>query len=476
MQTFKFLIGGKLVDGEQKMTVINPATEQPVAEAPRATAAQMNQAVAAAKAAQPAWAARSVAERRKILLQIAEVVEQHADEIASILTAEQGKPLMFARGEAMGLANFFRYFSNLDLEVKVIEDSETKRVEMHRRALGVVVAIVPWNFPVALLGSKLPTALIAGNTVVVKPAATTPLATLFIGELIKDIVPPGVINIIADANDLGDVLTSHPDVRKVSFTGSTATGKRVMACAAGTLKRLTLELGGNDAGIVLDDADPKTVAPGIFMGAFFNSGQVCIALKRLYVHEKIYDAVVNELVTLANKAAVGDGTTAGTMFGPLQNKMQYEKVKGFIEDGRNSGKIVAGGEPVAGPGYFVRPTIVRDISDGARLVDEEQFGPVLPVIKYSNVDDAVNRANASAYGLGGSVWSSNLERAMSVASRLECGTAWVNKHCEIAPNIPFGGAKSSGMGVELSADGLDEFTQVHVLSVAKPAKEAAKAA
>jgi acyl-CoA reductase-like NAD-dependent aldehyde dehydrogenase len=476
MQTFKFLIGGKLVDGAQQMTVINPATEQAVAAAPRASAAQMNEAVAAAKAAQPAWAAKSVAERRKVLLQVADVVEKNAGAIAKILTAEQGKPLMFATGEAMGLANFFRYFSNLELEVKVIEDSETKRVEMHRRPLGVVVAIVPWNFPVALLGSKLPTALIAGNTVVVKPAATTPLATLFIGELIKDIVPPGVINIIADANDLGDVLTSHPDVRKVSFTGSTATGKRVMACAAGTLKRLTLELGGNDAGIVLDDADPKTVAPGIFMGAFFNSGQVCIALKRLYVHEKIYDAVVNELVTLANNATVGDGTKEGTMFGPLQNKMQYEKVKGFIEDGRQSGKIVAGGEAMAGPGYFVRPTIVRDIKDGTRLVDEEQFGPVLPVIKYSNVDDAVNRANASAYGLGGSVWSSNVERASSVASRLECGTAWVNKHCEIAPNIPFGGAKSSGMGVELSADGLDEFTQVQVLSVAKPAKAAAKAA
>ncbi len=476
MHNFKFLIGGKLVEGAQKMVVINPATEQPVADAPRASAAQMNDAVAAAKAAQPAWAAKSIAERRKVLLQVADIVEQNASEIARILTAEQGKPLMFATGEAKGLANFFRYFSNLDLEVKLIEDSETKRVEMHRRPLGVVVAIVPWNFPVALLGSKLPSALIAGNTVVVKPAATTPLATLFIGELIKDIVPPGVINIIADANDLGDVLTSHPDVRKVSFTGSTATGKRVMACAAGTLKRLTLELGGNDAGIVLDDADPKTVAPGIFMGAFFNSGQVCIALKRLYVHEKIYDAVVNELVTLANNAVVGDGTKEGTMFGPLQNKMQYEKVKGFIEDGRKSGKIVAGGEASTGPGYFVRPTIVRDISDGARLVDEEQFGPVLPVIKYSNLDDVVNRANASVYGLGGSVWSSNVERATSVASRLECGTAWVNKHCEIAPNIPFGGAKSSGMGVELSADGLDEFTQVQVVSVAKPVAAAAKAA
>jgi acyl-CoA reductase-like NAD-dependent aldehyde dehydrogenase len=211
------------------------------------------------------------------------------------------------------------------------------------------------------------------------------------------------------------------------------------------------------------------------MGAFFNSGQVCIALKRLYVHEKVYDAVVDELVKLANAAAVGDGMKEGTMFGPLQNKMQYEKVKGFVEDGRQHGNIVAGGAIGSEPGYFIRPTIVRDISDGTRLVDEEQFGPVLPIIKYSNLDEAVRLANSSIYGLGGSVWSSSIERAMGVANRLDCGTAWVNKHCEIAPNIPFGGAKSSGMGVELSADGLDEFTQVHVLSVAKPVKSAAAA-
>jgi acyl-CoA reductase-like NAD-dependent aldehyde dehydrogenase len=284
-----------------------------------------------------------------------------------------------------------------------------------------------------------------------------------------------VLNVIADANDLGDVLTRHPDVRKISFTGSTATGKRVMACAADTLKRVTLELGGNDAGIVLDDVDPKAVAPGIFMGAFFNSGQVCIALKRLYVHDKVYDAVVNELSALANAAVVGDGLKEGTQFGPLQNRMQYDKVKGFIEAGRKDGRIAAGGE-VAGAGYFIRPTIVADIAEGSRLVDEEQFGPVLPVIRYTDVDDAVARANASPYGLGGSVWSSSTERAVGVASRLECGTAWINKHCELAPNIPFGGAKSSGMGVELGEHALEEFTQVQVVNVAKPAVAAAQAA
>jgi acyl-CoA reductase-like NAD-dependent aldehyde dehydrogenase len=468
MSSFKFLIDGKLVDGDQTMTVINPATEEPVTTAcPRASAAQVNAAVAAAKAAFPAWAARPMAERRALLHKMADVIDANANEIGRLLTLEQGKPLMFAVGEVHNMANDVRAMSNLELPVKVLEDSATRRAEQHRRPLGVVAAIIPWNFPIALLGTKLPTALVAGNTLVVKPAATTPLATLKLGELIKDVLPPGVINFIADANDLGDVLTKHPDVRKISFTGSTATGKRVMAAAAETLKRVTLELGGNDAGIVLDDIDPAAAAQGIFMGAFFNSGQVCIALKRLYVHEKVYDALVAELAKIAKGAAVGNGLDAGVMFGPLQNKMQYEKVKGYLAAGRKDGRLVAGGE-TGDKGYFIRPAIIADIKEGSALVDEEQFGPVLPVIKYSNVDDAIARANASPYGLGGSVWSSNIERAMGVASRMECGTVWINKHIDLAAHIPFGGAKASGMGVEMGDEGLAEFTQLQVVNVAKP--------
>jgi acyl-CoA reductase-like NAD-dependent aldehyde dehydrogenase len=471
MSKFSFLIGGRLVAGAQTMNVINPATEAVVAEAPRASAAQVNEAVAAAKAAFPAWAAKPVAERRALLHKMADVIDAHAEEIGRLLTQEQGKPLMFAIGEVRNMASDVRKLSSLEIPVKVLEDSVTRRVEQHRRPLGVVAAIIPWNFPIALLGTKLPTALVAGNTLVVKPAATTPLATLRIGELIKDVLPPGVVNVIADANDLGDVLTRHADVRKVSFTGSTATGKRVMACAADTLKRVTLELGGNDAGIVLDDVDVKAVAPGIFMGAFFNSGQVCIALKRLYVHERIYDALVAELAKLAKDAKVGDGLAEGTMFGPVQNRMQFEKVKGFLEAGRRDGKIVAGGE-VSDKGFFIRPTIVRDIAEGSPLVDEEQFGPVLPVIRYSDVEDVIARANASPYGLGGSVWSSNIERAVEVANRLECGTVWINKHIELAAHIPFGGAKSSGMGVEMGDEGLAEFTQLQIVNVAKPVAKA----
>ena len=299
-----------------------------------------------------------------------------------------------------------------------------------------------------------------------KPAPTTPLSTLRFAELVADALPPGVLNVIADANDLGDEMTRHPDIRKISFTGSTATGQKVMANAAQTLKRITLELGGNDAGIVLDDVDPKKIAPGVFEGAFQNSGQVCLAIKRLYVHESVYDAVCEELVALANAAIVDDGLKQGTKLGPLQNKMQYEKVKTFLDDAKKNGNVIAGGEAMNRAGYFIQPTIVRDIKEGARLVDEEQFGPVLPVIKYSDQDDVIRRANGTAYGLGASVWSSNPKRAYEVASQIEAGTVWINKHLDMAPHIPFGGAKQSGIGVEFAEEGLAEFTQLQIINAA----------
>jgi acyl-CoA reductase-like NAD-dependent aldehyde dehydrogenase len=467
MSAFGLLIDGRMVPGDMVMPVVNPATEEVLAECPRASKEQLNAAVAAAKAAFPAWAATPIDERRKLVLKMADVIEAHADELARLLTSEQGKPLGDAQFEVGGMAGFFRYLASLDLPMKVIEDSEGRRVEAHRRPLGVVGAIIPWNYPLLILSFKLPLALLAGNTLVVKPAPTTPLSTLRFAELVADILPKGVLNVVADANDLGDVLTHHPDVRKISFTGSTATGQKVMASAAETLKRITLELGGNDAGIVLDDVDPKKVAPGIFEGAFQNSGQVCLAIKRLYVHESVYDALCDELVTLANNTVVDDGSKQGTKLGPLQNKMQYEKVKGFLEDARKNGNIVAGGAAMDRPGYFIQPTIVRDIKEGSRLVDEEQFGPVLPLIKYTDPEDALRRANASTYGLGASVWSSDPKRAYDMASRVEAGTVWINKHLDMAPHIPFGGSKQSGIGTEFAEEGLAEFTQLQIINAAR---------
>jgi acyl-CoA reductase-like NAD-dependent aldehyde dehydrogenase len=467
MSEYRLLINGELVPGDSTMDVINPANEEVLAVCPRASEAQLNKAVAAAKAAFPAWSAKPIAERKQVVNAIADVIEANATELAQLLTQEQGKPIGDAIGEIYGTAAFFRYFTSLELPVEVIDDNDGRRVEAHRRPLGVVGAIVPWNFPMILMAFKIPPALVAGNTVVLKPAPTTPLANLRLGELIRDVVPAGVLNIITDANDLGAALTAHPDVRKVSFTGSTATGSKVMAGAAGLLKRITLELGGNDAGIVLDDVDPAETAPKLFQSAFQNSGQVCIAMKRLYVHESIYDEMCDALAAIAERTIVGDGLQQGTQLGPLQNRMQYERVKELLEDAKQHGTVIAGGTGLDQPGFFIRPTIVRDITDGTRLVDEEQFGPVLPVIKYKDPDDAVARANASPWGLGGSIWSSNPDRAYALAEKLDAGTVWVNKHAELDPRIPFGGAKQSGLGTELGEDGLKEFTQLKVINIGR---------
>ena len=467
MGAYKLLINGEMVDGDLSMDVLNPATEEKIADCPRASESQLNAAVAAAKAAFPVWSKTSVDERKALVLKIADVIEANATELVQLLTKEQGKPLEDATVEVYGMAAFCRYFTSLDLPVEVLEESDARRVEVHRNPLGVIGAIVPWNFPLLLMAFKLPPALIAGNTLVIKPAPTTPLSTLRLAQLISDIVPAGVINFITDANDLGAPLTAHPDVRKISFTGSTETGAKVMAGAAGLLKRITLELGGNDAGIVLDDVNPKEAAQKLFDSAFQNSGQVCIAMKRLYVHENIYDEVCDELATIANDTIIGDGSEQGTKLGPLNNKMQYEKVKALIEDAKQEGNVIAGGEFPDKPGYFIRPTIVRDIKEGSRLVDEEQFGPVLPVMSFSDESDAVARANSSPWGLGGSVWSANPERAYALAEQMDAGTVWINKHAELDPTIPFGGAKMSGLGNELGQEGLLEFTQQKIINMAK---------
>ena len=464
---YKLLINGALVDGAATMPVLNPANEEVLADCPTASEAQLNEAVEAAQAGFKIWKNTPIEARRAKLGEIADIIDANADDLARILTQEQGKPLQDAMGEIVGASMFFRYFQTLDLPVEILEDSDTQRVEIHRNPLGVVGAIIPWNFPVMLLAFKLPAALLGGNSIIIKPAPTTPLSALHLGRLIADVLPAGVVNVIADNNDLGDKITTHKGISKISFTGSTATGARVMASAASTLKHITLELGGNDAGIIMDDVDVEAVAPQIFQGAFGNNGQICIAMKRVYAHETIYDKLVDELAKLAEDAIVGNGLEQGTQLGPLQNKMQFDKVKDYLEDARENGTIVAGGVVPEGKGYFIPPTIVRDIDEGSRLVREEQFGPVLPVIKYNDVEAVIERANDSEYGLGGSVWSSDVEQAYEVAKKVDSGTIWVNKHADIQPHVPFGGIKTSGIGTELGTEGLDEFTQRKVINVAK---------
>jgi acyl-CoA reductase-like NAD-dependent aldehyde dehydrogenase len=467
VRDFNLLIGGQLVPGAATIPVINPATEDVLADAPRASLAQLNDAVAAAKASFAGWSARPLRERGKLLVALADALAACQDDFARLLTEEQGKPLAHAAGEVSHSIDVIRYFSSLDLPLQVIKEDEGQKIVRQHTPLGVVATITPWNFPVILLMMKVAPALLAGNTVVIKPAPTTPLTTLRFGELCAEVLPPGVVNVIVDQNDLGGALTSHPDVAKVAFTGSTATGKKVMASAAQTLKRLTLELGGNDAAIVLDDVDPKEVAPKLFAGATMNSGQVCLAIKRLYVHDSMYDEMCEELGKLAKAAVVDDGMKQGTQMGPLQNRAQFEKVKGFLDEARRHGSIVAGGDVLQRKGYFIAPTIVRDIADNSRLVSEEQFGPIVPVLRYNDLDDAIARANNTDYGLGCTVWSSDPERALDVARRVDAGVIWINKHLDLPPDIPMGGAKQSGIGVELGQEGLEEFTQAKIINMAK---------
>ena len=467
MDHFKLVLEGRLVDAESSFEVINPATEEAVGICASASKSHLDQAVAAAKAAFPAWSNTPIGARREALLAVAGTAESNSEELSRLLTQEQGMPLELAKRDVLSCAKFFRYFATQDLPAKVVEDTATSRIEVHHRPLGVVGAIVPWNFPMALMSFKVPPALLAGNTVVVKPPRTAPLTVMRFAALVKDIFPPGVLNALAGVSDLGGEMCRHPDIRKISFTGSTQTGKRVMAGAAETLKRLSLELGGNDALILLDDVDPEEVAPRVFHAAMLNSGQICIGAKRVYVHESIYEQMCTALAKLADEAVVGNGLDPKTQFGPLQNKQQFESVLAFLESGRKDGKVIAGGSRKGNKGYFIQPTIIRDISDGALLVDEEQFGPILPLIKFSDPEDAVARANASNYGLGSSIWAKDSERAWALAKSMTSGLVWVNKHGELRPTLPFGGAKLSGIGVELGEEGLKEFTQIQVLNMAR---------
>ena len=469
MLSGKMLINGELVDGASQLDVVNPATGAPFARIARANSDQLEQAVAAAKAAAPAWAALGWAGRGALLAKLADAIEAQKADFAKLLTTEQGKPLNQAMGEVIGGIYQLRHYAAQRMEPVVLKENDSVRIFEHRTPLGVVAAITPWNFPFMMVTQKLGPALITGNTVVAKPAPTTPMCALKIAELAADIFPAGVLNVVIDNNDLGGQLSSHPDVAKVSFTGSTGTGRKIFAAGADDLKRITLELGGNDAAIVLDDVDPKEVAPKLFNGAMINAGQVCLAIKRVYAHSSIYDALCSELATLAENAVVDDGLNQGAQIGPVQNKMQYDKVCGFLEDARANGTVLAGGQPLDRDGYFIAPTIVKDIADDTKLVREEQFGPVLPVLKYDDIDDAIARANDNEYGLGGTIWAQNVDRGVDVAMKIDSGTVWVNKHLDLPFDIPFGGSKQSGIGREGGDEGLHAYTQPHIINLAKDA-------
>jgi acyl-CoA reductase-like NAD-dependent aldehyde dehydrogenase len=465
---FNHLIAGKLVAGANLMDVINPATGEVFARCPRAGSDELDKAVAAARAAFKSWSKTSYEERAALLHRMAEVLEQNQDWMGELLTREQGKPVGQARAEIGRGKGQLVGLSSIEIPEEVLVDDADKHIELHYRPLGVVGIITPWNAPINLALGPIASALYTGNTIVLKPSPYTPLTTLKMGELMGEIFPAGVVNVIAGGDDLGQLMTEHPGIDKISFTGSVATGKKVMASCAATIKRLTLELGGNDPAIVLDDVDVKDAAKKLFFAGTVNSGQVCMAVKRIYAHAKVYDALCEALADEARNTRLGDGMDPDTRLGPLQNRMQYEKVKDILNDTKSSGaRILAGGEVPEGDGYFIPPTIVTDIDEDARLVREEQFGPVIPVMKFTDIDDAIERANNTTYGLCGSIWTRDLEKGAELATRLEVGTAWVNQHRATLPNVPFGGAKQSGLGRQYSIIGLLGYMEPLVISVAK---------
>lgn len=446
----------------------DPATGEVVGRAPEHDVADLEAAVASARSAQPRWAALSHEERSEYLKQAADAVEANAEALAELLSREQGKPLNGpnARFEVGACAAWLRATASFQLEPEVLVDDDGGRAELRYLPLGVVGAIGPWNWPMMISVWQLAPALRMGNTVVLKPSEYTPLSVMALAEVINQVLPEGVLHVISGGRDVGETLASHPDINKLMFTGSTATGKAIIRSSADTVKRLTLELGGNDAGIVLPDADPTAIAQDLFWGAFINTGQTCAALKRLYVHEDIYDQVCEALTAVAEAMPMGVGLDENNVLGPLQNKAQFDIVAKLVQAAKDSGaRVLTGGNPTADqPGYFYPTTLIADIDNDNPLVAQEQFGPALPIIKYSTIDEAIELANALDVGLGASVWSSDKEKAREVAARIQAGTVWINKHGAVDPRVPFGGAKQSGYGLEFGVEGLKQLGAPQVIS------------
>lgn len=459
-------IGGRKVAGQETFDVLNPATGAVIGAVANATIDDLDRAVAAAKAAYPAWSALPEVNRKAALGALAGKLEAHAAKLAKLVTQEQGKPLAgpgstFEVGGAVAWAG---YTASLDMPIKVLQDNDEGRVELHRKSLGVVGSITPWNWPLMIAIWHIIPALRAGNTVVIKPSPFTPLSTMLAVQIMNEVLPAGVLSIITSDDqgpNIGAAMAQHPDIRKIVFTGSTPTGEKIIQGSSATMKRLTLELGGNDAGIVLPDVEPKAIAEGLFWGAFINAGQTCACMKRMYVHDSVHDAVCEAIVDFANTIPMGNGLDDGVLLGPLTTADQHAKVSRLVAAGAAEGTVLLGGE--TGEEQFFNTTLITDIDNSNPLVTEEQFGPALPIIRFSDVEEALEMANASDAGLGGSVWSSNTDTAKALAMRMECGSVWINKHGTIQPNAPFGGVKKSGIGVEFGEEGLLENTDIQVV-------------
>jgi acyl-CoA reductase-like NAD-dependent aldehyde dehydrogenase len=467
---FAMTINGQSVTANNTQPVYNPATRAVFAEVPDASPAQLDEAVGTARQAFTSWSKTSMEERQAALEGFADLIVDNAEEIMALLTREQGKPRAGAEWEVLGSADWLRATASLRLPQETVDDTDERRVVTRYTPVGVVGAIVPWNFPILLAIWKIAPALMAGCTIIVKPSPYTPLSDLKIVELAQQVLPPGVLSAVSGGDELGKWMTAHPDINKIAFTGSTETGRHVMRSAADTIKRVTLELGGNDPAIVLPDVDAKTLAPELFWAAFQNNAQFCNSTKRLYIHEDVYDEVRDALADfVANNIKVGDGADADTHLGPIQNSMQYGKVQDYFADCHSNGYQFALGGDIDedAAGWFVPVSLVDNPPEDSRIVQEEPFGPILPLLKWSDEADVIARANDTIYGLGASVWGKDLEACERIGSQLEAGTVWLNEVHQYSPVQALGGHKQSGLGCENSLHGLMEYTNWQTMTLNK---------
>lgn len=472
LRHYPMTINGRSVDSGERRVVPDPFDLSEVGTYPLASLDDLEAAVAAARAAFPQWSAQPDAVRADACRAIGTVLQDNAAELAELITREQGKPLdaggFGSQFELAGCVGWAMTTASLAVPDKTVFDQDGVRAVQKRVAKGVVGSITPWNWPLLIAIWHIVPAIRAGNCVVNKPSPFTPLATLRAVELINAVLPAGVLNVVTGDVEIGSAMSTHPGIDKLIFTGSTATGKRVMQGAAENITDCTLELGGNDAAIVLPGAPVEAMAPGLFFGSFINTGQTCGAIKRIYVSDRDHDALADALAKIAGATTVGNGLDAASMMGPVQNRPQFEKVRELTQAAvRDGARLLAGGEAV-GNGYGLRPAILADCTNDMGIVQQEQFGPAIPLVRYGDIDQAVAMANASEFGLCASVWGTEPEMLADIAGRLEAGTVYINTHAELNPLVPFGGIKSSGIGVQFGEEGLLAFTDSKVVYERSP--------
>jgi acyl-CoA reductase-like NAD-dependent aldehyde dehydrogenase len=473
----KMLLDGELVESanSERFSVNDPATGETVDTVPKGSQEDARRAIDAAYEAFPKWSSTTPSERAKLLFKLAQALRDNQSDLAKVLTLEQGKPLSESTGEIVRFVDLCEYYGGLAAKLRGVTQNIANQsiyCDVIRQPIGVVGAIVPWNFPVALFGFKLAPALAAGNTIVAKPASTTPLADLKIGELVTKVgIPKGVVNIVTGPGSIvGQELLDNPKVRKISFTGETGTGKHVMEACARTVKRVTLELGGSDPMIVCSDADLDLAVEAAVWGRFRNCGQSCTAVKRLFIFEEIYDAFLEKLIEAVSRIKVGSGLDPTTLMGPLNNALQRKTVEEQVDDAKRGGAkaLVGGGRPTGREfekGFFYLPTILVNVNVSSKVVVEECFGPVLPIFPTRDLEQALEIANSTSFGLGASVWTTNLATARVAAEKFEAGTVWINSPPITRIEVPFGGFKESGLGRELGPEGLDAYLETKTIQV-----------